>query len=67
MVRSHRWELWGKHFRNVGKFLIILLPFGNWGQILLRVVQLVTYGLLVTRMNMAEHESFTQYERINHH
>ena len=32
-----------------------------------RVAQLVTYGLLVTRMNMAEYERFTQYERINHH
>ena len=20
MVRSHHWELWGKHFRDVGKF-----------------------------------------------
>ena len=43
MVRSYRWELWGKHFRDVGKFslttphdvLMILLPFGNSGQILL--------------------------------
>ena len=32
-----------------------------------RVAQFVTYGLLVTRMNMAEHERFTQYKRINHH
>ena len=37
----YRWVLWGKHFRNVGKFSLttphdaqmILLPFGNWGQI----------------------------------
>ena len=32
-----------------------------------RVAQLVTYGLLVTHMNMVEHESFTQYKIINHH
>ena len=29
------------------------------------VSQLLTYGLLVR--NMAEHESFTHYKRINHH
>ena len=46
MVRSHRWELYAKHFREVRKFsqttphdtLMILLPFGNWGQILLTEV-----------------------------
>ena len=32
-----------------------------------RVAQLVTYCLLVTQMNMAEHESITQYKRINQH
>ena len=37
------------------------------GDEILRVAQLVTYGLLMTRMNMAEHEHFTQYKRINHH
>ena len=75
MARSHRWELWGNHFRDVGKFswttphaaLMILLPFSNWGQICPRLAQLMTYGLLVTLMNMTEQESFTQYKRINHH
>ena len=28
-----------------------------------KVAQLVTYGLLVTRMNMAEHERLTQYKK----
>ena len=59
-----------KHFCNVGKFLwttphdalMILLLFGNWGQILLTELQLVRCTLLVTRMNMAEHESCTQYK-----
>ena len=47
---------------------MILLRFGNWGQILAKNFQLVTYGLLVvTPMSMAEHESFTQYKGINHH
>ena len=32
-----------------------------------RVAQLVTYRLLGTCMNIAEHEHFTQYKRINHH
>ena len=43
MGRSHRWKLWGKHFRDVAKFswttphdaLLILLPSGNCGQILI--------------------------------
>jgi hypothetical protein len=44
--------------------VMILLLFGNSGQIL--IPELVTYGYLVTRMNMAEHERFTQYKRNNH-
>ena len=54
MARSHRWKLWGK--KNVtlesSRERQQLGPdFDN------RVAQLVTYGLLVTCMNMAEHES----------
>ena len=63
-------EIMGKTFENIATSesscehdaLMILLPFGNWSQILIRVAQLVTYGLLVARMNMVEHESFTQYK-----
>ena len=32
-----------------------------------RVTQLVTYSLIVTHINIAEHERFTQYKTINHH
>ena len=43
-----------RHFKTL---LWFYLPtFGNWGQILITVAQLVTYGLLVTHMTMAEHE-----------
>ena len=41
MVRSRRWEIWVKHFRDVEKFswttlydtmyIMFLLPFSNWG------------------------------------
>ena len=61
MARSHRWKLWGKYFRDVGKrtpphdALMILLPSD--------VVKSRPVGdvlFIVTRMTMAEHESFTQ-------
>jgi hypothetical protein len=32
-----------------------------------RGAQLVTHGFLVTRMNVAEHECFTQHKGINYH
>ena len=77
-------KTFSRRFLLLGKFLwttphdalMILLPFGNRGQIFAnRVAQLVTYCLPVMRMNMADHkakvltgeESFTQYKRIDHH
>ena len=51
MARSYHWELWGKHFRNSGNFsgttphdaLMILLLFGNWGQILCRLQNALSF------------------------
>ena len=83
MAHSDCRELWGKHFHDVGKFswttphtaLMIVLPFGNWSQIL--ITELPSWWRIVTS-DAHEHggpqgtrfdrwESFTQFKRINHH
>ena len=56
---SAYFELWGKHFCDIGKFswttphdpLMILLLFSNWGQICCPVGDVL---FIVTGMNMAE-------------
>ena len=82
-VRSHRWELWEKPFRNVGKFTswrcydsTSVRQLGP--NLVNRVAQLMTYGDSLFTSDAHDHvgpqrksfercESLTQYKRINHH